>query len=280
MADRPVNLAWPYINAGHQLAQGLVFAGLGPHPGGLNFHDCSPHRNHGTLTNMDPATDWVWDSYLRRWVMDHLTDDYIHNTFPIVTGPPFTISCWFNSGSNSTVQCLCSIANNASATQNWRLHLRGDVAGDPVRFGAQDGDLSEATITGYVINKWHHAVGVEFSNILRAVYLDGVRGTDETTDRTPSGVNCMDIGRAGDSTPDGYMSGRIADLMIWNRVLSAAEITCLANPAWSVMMGGLILPPRRETFPAAAAPPAGAVMNQFQRQNLGADLFDGIILVA
>jgi len=48
------------------LAKGLVFAGLGRAHGSTQYYDSSGRGNNGTLTAMDPATDWVWSSELGR----------------------------------------------------------------------------------------------------------------------------------------------------------------------------------------------------------------------
>ncbi len=55
-----VDLSSP-INLAHPLARGLVGFWL-PLPslsGGMKLYDLSRYRNHGTLSNMDPRTDWV-----------------------------------------------------------------------------------------------------------------------------------------------------------------------------------------------------------------------------
>jgi hypothetical protein len=53
----------------HFFAQGLFLFGGGRFPKSNKYVDSSLYGNHGTLTNMDAATDWVWDSTLGRWVM-------------------------------------------------------------------------------------------------------------------------------------------------------------------------------------------------------------------
>lgn len=55
------------------LWDGLVFDGAyaGLHPGTNRFVDGSGLGNHGTLTNMDASTDWVWMSELGRWGTYH-----------------------------------------------------------------------------------------------------------------------------------------------------------------------------------------------------------------
>ena len=60
------------------LGRGLVYAGLGSGPGTLRATDSSIQRNHGTLTNMNPATDWVWAQELGRKGLDFDGDEYVN----------------------------------------------------------------------------------------------------------------------------------------------------------------------------------------------------------
>ena len=66
MRERPMEFR---INYDAPLADGLVFAGLGGHGcvGSMVYPDSSLYANHGTLTNMDAATDWVWCDELKRF---------------------------------------------------------------------------------------------------------------------------------------------------------------------------------------------------------------------
>ena len=65
------------INRGHPLATGLVFAHFGRLPLSTHYHDDSLYYNHGTLTAMDPTTDWVLD-LLHGWVLDFDgSDDFV-----------------------------------------------------------------------------------------------------------------------------------------------------------------------------------------------------------
>lgn len=49
------------------LSRNLVFAGLGNLPFTKRMWDSSRKKNNGTLTNMDPSTDWVFVPELGRW---------------------------------------------------------------------------------------------------------------------------------------------------------------------------------------------------------------------
>ncbi len=55
-----------------ELRVGLVGAWWPPEASGGQFYDLSGYGNHGTLTNMDPATDWVISDYSTPpgWALD------------------------------------------------------------------------------------------------------------------------------------------------------------------------------------------------------------------
>lgn len=70
----PIGLA--QIDWSHPLARGLVGCWLFNEGGGSRVFD-SARRNHGTLTNMDPASDWVNGKFGRALDFDG-SDDYVN----------------------------------------------------------------------------------------------------------------------------------------------------------------------------------------------------------
>ena len=92
MLQRPDNFR---LNPYSPLANGLVFAGLGALPGTTHYHDSSLHGNDGTLTNMDPATDWTWVPELgRRGVSIKEQGDYVAAPSIQLGSGDFTVSVW------------------------------------------------------------------------------------------------------------------------------------------------------------------------------------------
>lgn len=149
-------------------------------------------------------------------------NEYLEIDSTPVTTPGFTVAASFRSDSNSAVQHLVTIPHKTSGNSNWRLLLRGDIGGDPIQFVAQGTPFSAAQSTsGYSVGTWHRALGIELARDSRAVYLDGGnKGVNTDARDLPEVPDRISIGRAGDSSPDGYMSGDIAEVMIWNVVLT------------------------------------------------------------
>ena len=80
---------------------GLWMPSLGPT--GLTLRDISGYGNHGTLTNMDPATDWVMTE--KGWALDTANA----STATIDTSLDIT-------GANYSIGCLCKPTAAGSST--------------------------------------------------------------------------------------------------------------------------------------------------------------------
>lgn len=147
----------------------------------------------------------------------------------VVSGYPFTMAAWVRSNSITVNQTVISISDDTVGTQQHGLELAGTVAGDPVRAFSVAGTAQRATTTtGFSASTWHHAAGVFTSATDRAAFIDGGSKGTNATSRAPSGLNATDLGRNGDSTPDGFFDGSIAEAAVWNVALTDAEIAILA----------------------------------------------------
>lgn len=182
-------------------------------------------------------------------------------------------------------------------------------------YGVGGAVYAEST-AGYSASTWHHAAGSWPDKDNRTSYLDGGnKGVEASSVGAMQLHDRTGIGASLDSTPSSYTDGSIAEAAIWNVVLTDAEVAVLATgisplavrPQSLVfyvplirdndedIVGGLSLSVAgtptvanhpRVIYPASpmmahvpiAAPPAGAIMNQFQQAMLGADLFDGALL--
>ena len=260
--QRPSQLAWPYLNPNSPLYQGLVFAGLGPHPGGYDFHDCSPYKNHGTLTNMDPATDWVWVPELGRWGLDFDgSDDVISvpdsNSLDFTIANSFSVSVWIYPFSITYLHKLPGIVQKGcyEADSGFEIIQNRDNttigALGEIGFIVNNEDLYSDTIAG--ANTWTHVLCVKDATN-QYIYFNGMQVASRATTAFIDNALALEIGRRHPSaTRPGFFNGFITDPFICNRALSPSEIQALADPS-NAMLSGLILPPARRLFAAAAAP--------------------------
>lgn len=169
------------------------------------------------------------------------SSEYLKLASAPVTGPPFTIAGWGRSTSATTNQYIMSISDVSATNHQFLFGFRGTVDGDPIEFGARAGGaVAWATTTsGYSVNTWHHVCAVEIASNSRAVYIDGGSMGTDATERAPAGIDVIDIGRLGDSTPDGYFDGAVAWISVWNVALTDAEVVALGNrsnptPPWEI----------------------------------------------
>lgn len=164
-------------------------------------------------------------------LFDGLLNEYLNATSTPVTAAPFTLACLFFSTSLEN-QTLINVWLDGS--DYFALHLDGKGGDAP--FDGELDQITEAqdtqevnTITSprWVRDTWHHACGVWASSTSRTVYLDGANPSTGTTNLTPDAPDNIFIGRWGSAALG--MDGSIAEVAIWNAVLSAAEVAILAK---------------------------------------------------
>jgi hypothetical protein len=160
------------------------------------------------------------------------TSQYLNTASAPVTAAPLTLACWFYPNNATNNMVLMSVPDNAEVNSNrFFLFANGSAAGDPIEAGAQGGALGIALSTaGFTANNWNHACGVFTSTSSRTSYLNGGNAGTNTTTATPSGVDRVRIAaRFSSGTAGLYLSGRLAEIGIWNAALTAAEVASLAD---------------------------------------------------
>lgn len=243
------------------MARGLVFAGLGGLHGGVTYPDHSLHRNHGTLTNMDPATDWVWSQKLGRWGLDFDGDDDFVTTNQLTWDlVNFTASCWVNYRSIGSVfdGVIGNVFNNA--TSEWFVALGSSGA---FRAYINDGRWHIVTAdAARAANMWHHVT----VRMQQGTWRFFVNGAIQSGSYSSSLTGTIDKGLQLGRYMSYYADALIADPLIHNRALTPAEIRQLADPR-NVMLSGLIHAPGRRFWPVGGA--ATAQDFPFRRYYMG-----------
>lgn len=149
-----------------------------------------------------------------------------------VTGPPFTMCCFFTPDAVTTEGHIISI-HDFSAVELHNLSI--DISNtSQLSAGSFDGGWAVAdegtTLTNGVA---HHGCGIWTSSTDRVSVLDGNwagRGTN-TTSKNPTGVDHLSIGGQyfnSASTPQNEFNGRIAEVGMWNVALTQSEVEALA----------------------------------------------------
>lgn len=274
--DLNVDMRQP-INWLHPHSRGLIaeWRSLPGTKGSRRFMDLvnpGPAGNHGTLTNMDPATAYVpGDPRSSGYAVgfNGISNFISIPTFPEVPGVDVSISLRINPVSTSVGQYISDFGggNEFALLLGFQSGFY-NAFGQPYPFG-NNPSASQIPASGPGI--WDHVVWTKKGATLKG-YVNAVEhtsGTITTGDFTPT-VG-LKIGTSWNESD--HAEAKIASYAIHNRDLSPSEIQL----AFEQPNAHLTL--RNRVFPAAvAAPPGGAIMNQLQGSNLGADLYNGALL--
>lgn len=164
---------------------------------------------------------------------DYGGTDYTLSTTTPVTAAPLTMAAWFNADSATAGDTLISISDSSATGNLFRLMIRGDVGGDPVRASTVTGgaEVSADTTTGYTTGTWMHACAVYASSTSRTAYISGGSSANNTTSSVPSSLDRIGLACDADSTIQRIYSGLLHWPAIWNVALTQQEISSLAAGA-------------------------------------------------
>lgn len=232
-----------HLDSSNSLYNGLQFAMLGRGALGVTAFDSSRYMNDCSLNGYSGSGDtpqdrWVFDLVLGRWSLgfDGINDYLTLAKLP-VSAPPFSVSAWFYTSVTDGVQTIWSCQLSTNNDYMHRLILYQSKV--QAQTQALTGGIA-ATTAAYGTNKWQHACGVWSASNLRSAYLNGGNVGSDTVDKSPT-VDRSRIGKVEDGTYPEYMSGKLADVMVWSRILTLPEIQILANRS-DALIGGLIVP--------------------------------------
>ncbi len=178
--------------------------------------------NHGTMTNMDAATDWVADTSsggIRALDFDG-SNDYVALAGTTLGTANFTISAWFKTSSGGR-QAIVSTYTSGD------VGIIFDVlAGGKVRFACVNGSgsnliLADSAAT-YNDGNWHFAMAVRDGSASAKLYVDGTVVSVTGIGNANLGSGAMRIG-AVVSGYTGFMAGRIDDVRIWTSALDSTD---------------------------------------------------------
>jgi hypothetical protein len=217
------------VNAGQINSKTAGLLNLWHFNGGATLVD-SVGNNNGTITGMG----YTYTGKLGG-EGDFDTDSVAIATLSgISSNQNFTFSCWIKTASNGAyvayygnTNILCS--HQASYTRSL-AQTDGKIM--LVGYGQQfTGGVDADRIGGNIVisdNKWHQVVWTGTSAGITKVYIDAVLDINGTFNNTNTGTTATKIGRNSDGATQ-YWVGKIDELAIFNRCLSAAEIKAMYN---------------------------------------------------
>ena len=190
--------------------------------------------NDGTLQG-----DATWDTdgkYGGSLLLDGTGDHVLVASGPDVNVTKnYTLSAWVKPdvmSRNHTV--LSKVTGNADkqyeiqALWDGRTRFKYEINNTD-----QTGDFGDTGTPGTLVKAdgtWQHMVVTVDNSLLFTVYLDGqVLGTKQGTNEVTAGTDALHIGLRGGTYQDTGFQGRIDDVRIYDRALSASEVLDLYN---------------------------------------------------
>lgn len=189
------------------------------------------HNNAGTLTN---GPTWVSGPGGFMGLSFDGTDDRVDASLADLT--TFSVSLWVRFVADPAAFTTIASRGYDGTNQTWFLDTRPNVPGSGggntprlICAGSYNGTTTRGavTTTDFTGNReWHRILGV-WTPTRTDIYLDGLlQATTATAQAIPSGnikglnVGYLDV--AG--TPSRFLTGKAADITIWSRALTAAEV--------------------------------------------------------
>ena len=230
--------------------------------------DLSPYGNHGTLTNMDPATDWVVDGERAGLDFDGVNDYATTgdvSTFEGLTG--ITAACWVYLRSAPTSHAMFSGQYWDGSDRSWLLGAtdtswRWLVATDT-------NNANNQVTANFTVGSWTHVCGTWDSSGTLLLYENGQLVRTGTSSGNTVRVNTASftLGAADYAgSINYYVDGMLDSYLIYNRALSAAEIKQLYEETKDGSYGSLAKPTRSLVYFPETAPPSPPLAKRHRRR--------------
>jgi len=219
---------------------------------GETLRDASGRKHHGTLTNMDPATDWQTSG--SGWSLDFDgVNDYVlvnrSRVFDQLIGNK-TVQAWVKTSSPGA-----SFRTVISRDKTFSITLLNSV------FGIYDWVASAFRSSGVNVadGTWKHLAVSVRAGVANGsqCFINGVpRGSAFTYNvQVGNTTNDLTIGTAHDAVNNPvneYVNGQFDDIAIWSRAMTASEIQAIYN----LGRGGMLRRRRRRVYSI----PAGVIV--------------------
>jgi len=136
----------------------------------------------------------------------------------------FTMECWvianFTAQGSEAVNIILSLGGNVATEGTAGLGIKGSTGKIRGYVNSEVCDMNDTFTTG----QWYHVVTTRAENGLCTLYLDAVAQTDtETTTGNVSNSHSKFIGK--DTDAERFYDGVIDDVKLYNKALTAAEVT-------------------------------------------------------
>jgi len=248
------------LNPLHPLSRGLVGQWMFNEGAGSRANDISGHGNHGTLKNMAPNTQgsgWGGSKFGGSLQFDGVDDYAVAPTFRFSQSGTLNIRAKMDLSTELATLCQ----EDASGFFDF------DILSGMLR--SRMFDTSFKAYNYVITHDVFHDIMVTWDTNKVKWFLDGIEKGSANFTGLNAGATSMVFG--ADRSYSSNLKCQFDSVRIYNRALAAAEVSQLYHTPFC----NLLQVPTRYV---AAAGPAGAIMNQFQKFNIGADLYNGGII--
>jgi hypothetical protein len=241
-AGTHVNTSSTNLQNGSSLTSGLV--GLWTFDGsdisGSTIKDLSGNGNNATNYGAVPTIGKLGQGMQFDGVSSYVDIPNASSLEPAA----ITVSAWVNASSNAAVttcggnstyknQYILNKSNTRTGNfegYSFNAYTSGSQIVYSFLITSSGGVADEIDSSAYNLNQWHHLVGV-FQQPTESFYVDGVL-VNTFTHNYPLDYGTHDVflGRSGEcggvgyGNWDGYFVGKLDDVRIYNRALSASEV--------------------------------------------------------
>jgi len=226
MSKTLIKPSLPILDRSNPLTKGLVACYPFFERGGTTLRDISGNNNHGTLTNMDPATAWVKTPMGSGLKFNGVNNYVVVPNSASLNFTQFTIEAWIKT-SQTTIAMI--VQKYASASPNYGYALAmNTVTANQINMWVGGGAWTSASFTWD--GNWHHVAG-SYDGVTVRVYVDGVllASQAQTHNQSNEPLHIGSFGSAGY-----FFNGTIIVGDICNRVLTNKQIAQLYADPWAM----------------------------------------------
>jgi len=176
--------------------------------------DRSGRGNHGTLTNMEPASDWVVSGGRGALDFDG-TNDRVSVTTISLSTLDFAISCW---AQQSGAAAIGMPIGNTGMTNSYIWFRSGNY----LRFQIPTGNVEFSSVTTFTALRHYCIFSTPVSAAVSSInlFIDGVAIGAPTLAAGAFTINSIGDGYSGSAFP---FPGLIDDVTIWGVGITASE---------------------------------------------------------
>ena len=198
-------------------------------PTGSRLHDFSRFGNWGTLTNMDPPTDWVVSGGEYGLDFDGVNDGVSLGTNERLNPSQYCVSLWFTpnvvtAGQKSIYSQIDSTGNIGKAIRRNANKLEFTVAGNGSVYRVWTSNTTYTATLTHAVVSWDSAgtPRMWINGVESGVTLAASAGTLPAPAAQPLYLGCD--GAFGQTDPNYNFAGVVFSATHWNRLLSPNEV--------------------------------------------------------